>query len=115
MSLLQHSAALAVGIRPARARTVETLFALLTSVLYGIRDPLCGMKGYRMALYRELGHFDSYGSVGTELALYAAKRRYRIAQFKVPIARRLGPSRFGDSLKANWQFLRALIRGLLCV
>lgn len=114
VSLLDDGADIVVGVRPARARFGERVFCRVAKLLYGIRDPLCGMKGYRMELYRDLGHFDSYGSIGTELALFAAKRKYKVAQLDVPIARREhGTPRFGQSFRANWKILRAMARGLL--
>ncbi len=114
LSLLEDSADIVVGIRPARARLSERIFCAVVRMLYGIADPLCGMKGYRMKLYRDLGYFDSYGSIGTELTLFAAKRKYRIEQLDVPIAERLaGSTRFGRSLKAEWKILRALFKGLM--
>jgi glycosyltransferase involved in cell wall biosynthesis len=113
LSLLAESADIVVGVRPSRARLSERVFCFVTRKLYGIRDPLCGMKGYRMELYRALGHFDSYGSIGTELTIFAAKHKYRIKQIDVPIARReAGSTRFGRSLKAEWKIFRALLKGL---
>lgn len=106
---------LIVGVRPKRARLSEKVFCLVVCLRYGIRDPLCGMKGYRVRLYEDLGHFDCYGSIGTELTLYAVRNsdRYRIAQIPMNICRRhQGNPRFGGSLKANLKILRALVRGL---
>jgi hypothetical protein len=51
------------------------LFQITARPLYGIQDPLCGMKGYRMELYGALGWFDSYRSIGTELMLHAMRHR----------------------------------------
>jgi glycosyltransferase involved in cell wall biosynthesis len=110
--LLESNADLVVGIRPARARLAEKLFCILSDFMYGISDPMCGMKGYRMALYRELGHFDSYGSIGSELTLFAAKRGYRIIQTHIPITpRHAGASRFGRLLSANLRILRGAAIG----
>ena len=103
-----------VGIRPQKDRLGEWLFGCVTTFLYGIRDPLCGMKGYRTTLYRSLGHFDSYRSVGTELMLFAARNKYRIDQLEVPVSDRgNGSSRFGRRFKANKQIVRALLVGLI--
>jgi len=57
------------------------LFQIAARTLYGIQDPLCGMKGYWMELYRALGWFDSYRLIGTALMLHAVRHRAHVAQF----------------------------------
>ena len=109
VALLEENADLVVGIRPQTPRISEKLFALTTRLLYGIRDPLCGMKGYRLSLYKDAGRFDSYGSTGTELTLFAAKNGYTIKQIPIPIYERNGKTRFGKSLRAEWKIIRSLL------
>ena len=100
---------LVVGIRSRHARLSESLFALYTRVCFGLHDPLCGMKGYRMDLYRERGCFDSYRSIGTELTLCALRNKKVVNQLPVPIAERNGVSRFAHRWKADYKILRAMI------
>lgn len=100
---------LVLGVRPRKQRAAEILFAGLTRILYGIRDPLCGMKGYRMSLHQALGHFDSYGSIGTELALYSVRRGTRFVEVPVPIRAREGAPRFDTRWRANLRILRAML------
>jgi len=102
-----------LGIRPRCGRFTEMLFGWAARLRFGIRDPLCGMRGFRMGVYRALGHYDSYKSIGTELMLFAAKRGDRIEQMPVPVKpRAAGASRFGHTLRANLRILRALFLGL---
>jgi glycosyltransferase involved in cell wall biosynthesis len=108
LALLEGEADVVIGARNKRPRLAEHCFAALTRLLYGIRDPLCGMKGYRISVYRALGHFDSYGSIGTELALFAARKGYRIAQVPVVVRDRADAPRFGRTLQANWKIFRAM-------
>jgi glycosyltransferase involved in cell wall biosynthesis len=98
----------ALGVRPKPARVSEQLFAAYTRRAYGIRDPLCGMKGYAMRAYRELGHFDSYRSIGTELALFVVRQRHPVTQISVTISPRDGSSRVGGQIRANSRILRSL-------
>jgi len=113
LSLLKDSVDMVCGIRPRKARIAETVFSWVARFFYGIKDPMCGMKGYRLALFEELGHFDSYGSIGTELALFAAEKKYRFRQLPVPILERKdGSPRFGQAVRANLKILLAL-RGFL--
>ena len=105
---LSNKADVVIGIRPYHARISEKVFSMVTRLLYGIKDPLCGMKGYRLSLYRTAGHFDSYGSIGTELTLFAAKNKYEIAQIPITISKREGSPRFGKSFTANRNIMKAL-------
>ena len=76
-------------------------------------DPLCGMKGYRASVYTQRGWFDSYGSIGTELCLYAARIGLRVEQIPVRTFDRADQPRFGRRWSANRRILRALALGIL--
>ena len=104
---------LVVGVRDRHQRWSEWLFSVVGRVLWGVHDPLCGMKGYRRELLERAGHFDSYGSVGTELTLRAARSDCRIVEVPVPTRPRRGVSRFGGGLRANLRIVRALMNGVL--
>jgi glycosyltransferase involved in cell wall biosynthesis len=106
---LDDSAAVVVGVRDRFQRVAERMFSWVARARWSLRDPLCGMKGYRMEVYRALGHFDSYGSIGTELAIFAATRGYRIVEIPVRTRERVGVPRFGRLLLGNWRILRALL------
>ena len=109
LQMLDDGADIVIGIRSRRARLAEHLFAMLTIILYGIRDPLCGMKAYRASVYAERGHFDTYGSIGTELALFAARRRMRVDQVSFQVQKRADAPRFGRVWAGNWRILRSLV------
>ena len=70
------------------------------------------MKAYRIGVFRELGYFDSYDSIGTELAIYAAKSGKKIEQIDVKTRNRNDASRFGRSFSANQKIFRALLIGV---
>lgn len=97
------------GIRNRRQRFAEHLFAWYARFRFGINDPLCGIKAYRTVVYETLGHFDSYGSVGTELMIFAAKRGYRLVQIEFEVQERKGQSRFGQILGGNYKIIRAML------
>lgn len=110
---LRDGADLVLGVRDRLQRLAERIFALATRFGYGIRDPLCGMKGYRIELYRGLGHFDRYGSIGTELMLHAVRSGAKMVQIPLHTRERADAPRFGRLLKANWRILRAAWLGLV--
>ena len=93
-------------------RLGEHMFALYTNYRFGIKDPLSGIKAYRSSLYQALGHFDSYGSIGTELMIYAARNTYKVDQLPFEVMERQGQSRFGQTLQGNFKIFRALLRAM---
>ncbi len=105
---LDDGADVVVGVRDRRQRLAEHIFAWVSSSKWGLQDVLCGMKAYRSAVYRELGHFDSYNSIGTELAIYAARSGKRMAQLPIKTRERLDAPRFGGWFSTNVRILRAL-------
>jgi glycosyltransferase involved in cell wall biosynthesis len=109
---LDAGAELVLGVRPRTQRLAEALFAGLARVLWGVRDPLCGMKAYTLALYRERGWFDSSGSIGTELALWAVRQGRRFEQVEVPIHPRHDAPRFARRLHGEFRIARALLRSV---
>ena len=103
------------GNRQTKQRLGETIFGLFTYFLYGIKDPLCGMKGYKISLYQQLGHFDSYNSVGTELALFAIKNKFKYKELDLYTSLRLDRPRFIDMFGGNYKIFRSLILSLIYI
>lgn len=112
MRELELGADVVVGVRDKKQRFAEHVFALVARALWKIQDPLCGMKGYRMTVYAKRGHFDSFGSIGTELALFAVRNHYQIAQLSIKTRERDGEPRFGKAVSANFRIFRALLLSL---
>lgn len=105
---IEAGADVVIGIRSRRQRFAEHLFAWYASLRFGIEDPLCGMKAYRTSVYAAQGHFDSYGSIGTELAISASKNGCRLSQIPFDVRERKDQSRFGRILTGNFRILRAI-------
>lgn len=108
----EDGADLVVGVRDRLQRVSETLFARVANVLWGISDPLCGMKGYRLSKLRAVGSLCTYPSIGTELTIRAARSGWDIRQVPVATRERKGSSRFGSGIRANWKIFQAMLRGL---
>jgi glycosyltransferase involved in cell wall biosynthesis len=106
---IDAGAEVVVGVRSACQRLAEHVFAWYTRIRFGIRDPLCGMKAYKTSVYRKLGHFDSYGSIGTELMIFAAKNGNRVDQISFDVRNRADESRFGRVIDTNYKVFRAII------
>jgi glycosyltransferase involved in cell wall biosynthesis len=113
LTQLVSGADLVVGIRDRLQRFSEFIFATLARLIWGIADPLCGMKGYRLDRLRTIDKLSTYRSIGTELTVRAARSVWTIVQVPVSTQERSGHSRFGSGLYANWLICRALCLGLL--
>lgn len=110
---ISSGADIVIGARDRHQRWSESLFAVVGHALWGIDDPLCGMKAYRCTLLRKAIWFDSYGSIGTELTLRAVRSGIAFAQVPVQTRPRQGRSRFGSGLRANWRIFRAMMIGVV--
>ncbi len=102
-----------IGIREIPQRISEMLFAAVTTRLWNISDPLCGLKGYNLESLKRLPYLSCYSSTGTEIAIRAARSGWDVREVPVATLPRKGNPRFGTGLKANWFILRSLILGLL--
>ena len=109
LEAIDNGADLALGVRHRRARLAEHVFAAYTRLRWGVRDPLCGLKAYRAALFRERGHFDCYRSIGTELMLFGLRKGRRAVQVPFQVADRADQPRMGRRFAANAKILRALL------
>jgi glycosyltransferase involved in cell wall biosynthesis len=112
ITAFDDGADLVLGVRSKHQRFAETLFALYTRARFGIRDPLCGMKGYRTSMYNIAGSFDTYSSIGTELMLRSAVTGCRIYQCDFEALNRQGQAKFGVGLAPNLKILRAMAKGI---
>jgi glycosyltransferase involved in cell wall biosynthesis len=115
IDVINSGADIVVGIRSSRQRIAEHFFAWYTSFRFGVDDPLCGMKAYRLSVYKALGHFDSYGSIGTELTIFAAKNGYQLQQIAFDVFERTGVSRFGQRFKGNCKIIRAMLLSICLI
>ena len=113
--LLNNEADIAAGIRPSKARLSERILGVYTRLKYGLVDPMCGLKAYRIEVFRDIGYFDHINSIGSELMLRAVKKGYRVAQIPIPIEPRADASRFGNVIRGNYKIFKAFLRIIINV
>ena len=100
---------LVLAVRNRFPRFSEYLFSYFSKFAYGMNDPLCGMKGYSLRLYKTYGAFDKYQSIGTELAFFGVSAlKLSFIEFKFNVRNRIDESRYGHAFRANWKILLGL-------
>jgi glycosyltransferase involved in cell wall biosynthesis len=102
-----------VGHRNEMQRWSEELFGFVGKFIWGIKDPLCGMKAYRLSKLKGLKKLNSYRSIGTEIVIRLASYGAVIVQIDVSTNQRSGQSRFGGGIEANFRIIKALLQGIL--
>lgn len=109
IAYLDQGYQLVLGERDRLQRVGEWLFAFFARRRWRIRDPLCGMKAYAVHLYRQAGQFDSFRSIGSELAVRSVVSGCRVANMAIITRDREDAPRFGRRFAANWKILRAMV------
>lgn len=104
---------LVLGVRDKLPRVAEIIFALYAKYRFNISDPCCGLKGYSSRLYRKKKYFNSYNSIGTELAFFGVKNNYKYIEIPFKVKNRLDLPRFGNSIKANIKILKSMFISIL--
>ena len=100
---------LVIGQRPYLQRFSEKIVSKIFKLIFGISDPLCGLKAYSLTLYKKLGYFDQNLLSGTELMIFGLKNNFSTKQLNINIKKRLGISKFGSGLKSQLHILRILL------
>ena len=108
LKLVSTENPLVVGVREETARISEWLFAMVTS-FYGVKDPLCGLKGFRLEYLIQIKNPRDYDSVGTFEMAHLIASGVTVTNFPIKILPRVGNSKFGAGIKPNLRIIRALI------
>lgn len=105
---------LVCGNRSSKNRISEKVWGFVANLLYGIKDPLCGLKGYssefvsKILLSREINILGSH--IGTYLTKIMINNNCSYSNINITVAKREGASKFGDGIKVNIYMLKELIR-----
>ena len=94
-------------------RIAEKFFSIIFSLFFKIRDPLSGLKFYRMNLFFENNKvFDEKNLIGTELLCLSIRNKKKIATIEVETKEREDKPRYGSALSANIKIFVGLFKAL---
>tara|TARA_Y100001958_G_C21153131_1_gene488765 strand:+ start:430 stop:1098 length:669 start_codon:yes stop_codon:yes gene_type:complete len=99
---------LVLGIRNKVSRVTEKLSIKILDFFFKIKDPYCGLKGYRLSKIKKK-NLITYKSTGTEIAFYMINKGCRYKNLKVSTLSRKDNSRFGNKISANYKILKSTI------
>lgn len=102
---------LVIGIRDYRNRISEWIVAWFCIWRFNVKDPLCGLKLYKIKSAESFLPFDENKLVGMELALKMIDSGSSFVQIPIHVKRRvIGESRYGVSLAGEINIVKALLR-----
>ena len=91
------------------ARISEKIFSFFFKIKFGFKDPLCGMKGYRISKFKKKKKYSIFNTCGTEFLIYATFKKFKIKSFYIEANERIDKPRFGNILFSNLKILKSLI------
>lgn len=110
---LDNGSDLVIGYRNKNARFSELLFSYFGKKIWGINDPLCGMKAYNTKIFSSNFFKNLIDSIGSEVSIKAIKLKYKYSQIPIFIKERSDSSRFGSGFRVNFHIFKVLIKLLL--
>lgn len=111
---LKKGFSLVIGKRNKFSRESEEYIAKISSRIFGISDPLCGLKGYDLDLIENF-EFNSFDTVATNLAIYLKEKKIKYTEINIDIKDRIsGSSVFGSNkTQDNYKMLQRFFNNLL--
>ncbi len=100
---------LILGKRDKCARISEYIFKFFSKIIWEIDDPLCGLKGYNLALSKQMNFFNAKDSMGSFLAIKLIFRKVKFKEISVKINNRIDSPRMGNWIISEIKILQALI------
>ncbi len=114
IDLVLAGADVAVTERIKNSHIGERVYGWYTGLFCQIKDPTCGLKVFRREVYDRMGHYDTYGSNGAQLAMEACFLGFKIAHLPIEVEDRLDHSRFYQRLfYGNGRILKSMFKTML--
>ena len=98
---------LILGVRRDYRRLFEIVFGIITNFLMGVKDPMCGAKGFDLNLLKK-DKIKDPKIFGLENVIIMKKSKIRIKELKIKIFKRKDSSKIGNSILGNLKILNAI-------
>ncbi len=109
ISKLNENFDLIYGTRNKVNRMGEKIFLYLSKKIFGINDPLTGLKALNLEKFKSKSEFSKFKSLGSEIIFFAKMNNYRTTDITINISSRKGVSRIGGIFKSNFLVLKAMV------
>lgn len=105
---------LVCGERDFMQRFAEKFGSFITNLIYKIKDPLCGFKGYNLQkfLFLKNKSFEKYNLIGMELLFIALNNKLSVVQVPIKCRERFDENRFGNGLRINLKIIKSIFKGI---
>jgi len=103
------------GVRKTITRIGEKIFIKLSSIVWNLNDPLCGMKGYSKSFLKVFYKPANYNFIGTEYLIKAQKKKIKIKEIMIKNKPRKDHSRFGEGFSTNLSIIFTFFKCVLLI
>ena len=104
------------GVRNRVDRISEKIFLFFSRIIWGLQDPLCGMKGYSFNFLKIFFNKKRlFNSISTELLIKGKLKNRNITELKIKNKIRLDESRFGSGFFTELKIIFTLLKCLIFV
>ena len=111
--LLNKNYDIVCGVRSKLFRVSEKIFIFLSRIFLDLKDPLCGLKGYKKYFLKKYYSGKKSNFICTEYLVIAKKNNLNIFEYKINNKLRKGNSRFGNSIFTEIIIVITFIKVLL--
>ena len=110
--LLSNGKDIVSGVRNKKNRSLEILFSAVSYIFWGIRDPMCGMKGFNLKKISKIKDKFTSKTFATEILFKLLKIQNSIAQIPIKVKKRRDKSKVGNSYKVQILILKSIVKSI---
>jgi len=112
---LNHNYDVICGVRKNVTRIGEKIFIILTRLMWNLKDPLCGMKGYSKKFLKQFYEPAYHNFINTEYLIKARKKNIKIKEIVIKNKLRKDKSRFGEGVFINFYIIFIFFKCLILI
>lgn len=110
--LLANGKDIVTGVRNKKNRSLEILFSAVSYIFWGIRDPMCGMKGFNLNKISNVKDNFTSKTFATEILFKLLKIQNSIKQIPIKVKKRSDKSKVGNNYKVQILILKSIFKSI---